>query len=123
MSRKIAHNFLWIPLMVVLLHSFVPHHHYTDNLTINISVGHQCPDSFLSDFFEFDLGSHHLEEYNVSRAEPALNLAPIDFFIEDLTLHKQSLYQDSRFPEIITVPFQDQFQQQYKSLRAPPAYA
>jgi len=120
MSRKIAHIFLWIPLVVVLLHSFVPHHHFTEALKVSVTSAHQCPESFLSDLFEFDLGSHHLEEYDVSRNELEINFEYQFIELGEIAL-SNAIPKDHSYFVVTSIPLQEQFHNSYKSLRAPPS--
>lgn len=118
MRRRISHILLWIPLIVVITHAVVPHHHFTERAETTLSQGHTCPQSFLSDLFDLDLGSHHLEDYEASRDQVEFTA---DFIAVLLAIYTPYVETEASKPFVASAePLQQQIFQSSNALRGPP---
>ena len=121
MSKKGVHIFLWIPLLMLLLHSVTPHHHKNASERLSVAQQHQCPNNGLSDIFQFDLGSNHLEEFGVSDFQFDLNadlivlsIIELDFELVEVQSEKPESYE-------VSLPINHQYLATTRTLRAPPS--
>lgn len=109
MRRKIYHAILLVPVLLVLLHSVTPHHHFSLDGQTFVSAKNQCPQTLLSQLFQIDLGANHLEDFKTYQYDvdflpdvfplttwqdllmPAAEAQVfVDYFIPDLALVRNS---------------------------------
>jgi|GEM_PF-4914904 len=110
-----------LPLLLVLLHSVVPHSHYSDRLNAtSVLRNNELSNTFLSELFQVDLGTHHLEEYSISDHQFDIVLPECDLPIASLLLEMPVKDLTQEFYILVQVPFQDHFIHTSQSLRAPP---
>ena len=122
MSKKGVHIFLWIPLLMLLLHSVTPHHHKSAIERLSVAQQHQCPSNLLSDIFQFDLGSNHLEEFEVSDFRPDLNADLIVLSINQLDFELVEINSEKPSFQEVSLPTNHQYLVAAHTLRAPPAF-
>ncbi len=115
---------LWISFSLLLLHSFVPHHHvdHRDCQQTHVEEA-ETLENPLSFLFETQLGEGHLEHF-FSEGTLALHIA--DFCAPDRLLFASAPFQNLLDPKpnegVLVFPFSSIFEYQ-KPLRAPPFLA
>ena len=83
-----------IAVLIILLHSFVPHHHHLETAAVTQCISNEHSQHTdlldrLGDLFHTDLGADHLENLQTSpgqqiNLEPAWDFAPIPAFLSSL---------------------------------------
>lgn len=120
MSKKV-HVFLWIPLLMLMLHSVTPHHHKSARENFSFAQ-HECPSNLLSDVFSFDMGTHHLEEFEISDFQPDFNADWLCFFAIVLEFEFVEIHFEEPVYYEASLPVNQQYLAASHSLRAPPAF-
>ena len=121
MSKKGVHIFLWIPLLMLLLHSVTPHHHESARERLSVAQQHQCPSNLLSDVFQFDLGFNHLEEFEISDFQPDLNTDLIVLSIIELDFEFVEIQSEKPVSYEVSLPINHQYLATTHTLWAPPS--
>ena len=120
MKRKITNIILFVPIVLLMLHSVVPHHHLDDIDDIALHSS-QCQTEFeIFDFlFQVDPGENHLEEFQVEKIDIQFEVSSIKVLDLLVPEHKEE-------DEYLSIPTHLGIPKRIivsnLSLRAPPAF-
>lgn len=126
MRRRVAQFAIVLPVILLLLHTITPHRHVNTlaptESGYSLQENRSCPYGFLSGIFKYDLGAHHLEEYQVERQviDACPDIVPL---IADLPFLLEPVFTEAyvELPVEGEVPVSFLFPKGPFGLRAPPA--
>lgn len=105
-----------------MLHSVTPHHHTRLSESLSFSQEHECPNNFLSDIFQFDLGVNHLEEFEITKNQPDVPFGLDMAVLFEWTITAFEIRQEKPAFQQVSIPTNHQYLAGTHTLRAPPIF-